>query len=350
MKFKNKSIIKLVFLLLIISMLYFIVNKNSNKSLRVLAEKQDILIGTSIASLPFLKDKEYRSVISREFNVVTIENDLKFARVHPQKETYNFLIPDLMVEYGIENNISIRGHTLVWHNQIPDWITQVQYSKDELKSILKSHIQTVVKRYKGKIYAWDVVNEAIDNDGNLRRNIWMNVIGPEYIELAFRWAHEADPNAQLYYNDYGNESINSKSDATYKLMKKLKANGVPIDGVGFQFHTSINTKHNYTEIKNNFSRFNKLGLKTEITELDVKVQNSPLSMERKLEEQAKVYSNLLEVCLKAEKCNTFITWGVTDKYTWIPMYTGNEDYPLLFTDDYKKKPSYDVIYNKLQND
>ncbi|MDF2013286.1 endo-1,4-beta-xylanase [Priestia megaterium] len=332
----------------LVSLFFLFKSFYEKNSLREISSKSNFNVGASVLASPFLEDEQYKNILKRDFNLITIENDLKFAKVHPQRDSYNFVIPDLMVKFAKENNMKVRGHTLVWHATLPDWLTDRKYSKEELTNILKNHIQTVVGHYKGKIYAWDVVNEAYNDDGTLRENIWLQTIGPEYIELAFRWAHEADPDALLFYNDYSNEEINKKSNAIFNMAKSLKEQGVPIDGVGFQMHSSITYKKNYEQIKENFKRYENIGLKTQITEMDVKIQHSNKPNQERLQDQAKMYSETLNACLASSSCNAFITWGVTDKYSWIPDYTGKEDAPLLFDTDYKPKPSYKAVYRALQ--
>lgn len=318
-------------------------------SLRKVASANDFLIGASVSSIPFLKDEKYRQVLKDEFNLLTIENDMKFAKIHPQRDTYNFVIPDLIIDFALENDMKVRGHTLVWHATLPDWIKDRKYSKEELTLILKDHIQTVVRHYKGKIYAWDVVNEAYNDDGTLRENIWLQTIGPQYIELAFKWAHEADPNALLFYNDYSNEEINVKSNAIFEMVRGLKERGVPIDGVGFQMHSSITYSKDYKKIKENFARYKEIGVEVQVTEMDVKIQHSNESYKKRLEQQADMYAKTLNVCLSSSNCNAFITWGILDKYSWIPGFTGNKDAPLLFDNEYKPKPSHESIYNELRS-
>lgn len=313
-----------------------------------MAEEKNFYIGTAVSSDPFLKDTDYKDILSKEFNSITIDNELKFARVHPQKETYNFQIPDLIIDYSKKNGMQVRGHSLVWHKQIPDWLTMQKYTRDELKEILKQHIYTVVDRYEETINVWDVVNEAYDENGILRHNIWRDTIGHEYIELAFIWAHQANPNAVLFYNDYDIEQINNKSNAIYEMYKRLLNKGIPVGGIGFQFHTSINVNLDYNSIEKNFKRFSDLGVKIHVTEMDVKIQNNKDALQNKLAKQSEVYSNILNLCLENENCNSFTTWGFTDKYSWIPAYTGNDDSPLLFTNEYVRKPSYNALYKDLE--
>ncbi|MEW4272108.1 endo-1,4-beta-xylanase [Priestia megaterium] len=317
-------------------------------SLRKVASEDGFLVGASVSSIPFLEDEKYRKILKDEFNLLTIENDMKFAKIHPQRDSYNFVIPDLIVEFALENDMKVRGHTLVWHATLPDWLTYKNYSKEELTIILKNHIQEVVGHYRGKIYAWDVVNEAYNDDGTLRENIWLKTIGPAYIELAFKWAHEADPNALLFYNDYSNEGINPKSNAIFEMVKNFKNKGIPVNGVGFQMHSSITYSKNYEKIIENFKRYRNIGVDVQITEMDVKVQHSHAPYDRRLEQQADMYSKTLNVCLLSSNCSAFVTWGVVDKYSWIPGFTGQKDAPLLFDNQYRSKPSYDALYKELE--
>lgn len=306
-------------------------------SLRELAIKNNILIGTAVTAEPLLKETQYRDVIKKEFSLVTLENELKFARIHPEKNVYNFFPADFIVEFAKENDLRVRGHTLVWDQQLPNWLIEIT-SRDELKQILKNHIQTTMQHYKGEIYAWDVVNEAFNDDGTLKDNIWLRIIGPEYIELAFSWAHEADPQALLFYNDFHNEGLNAKSQAIYQMAKKFKQKGIPIDGIGFQLHTSVKESLNYKDISENFYRFSKIGMECQVTEMDVSLESADASTEENLEKQANIYKRMSEVCLSSQNCSAFVTWGFTDKYSWIQKYK-----PLLFDNKFRKKPAYRAV-------
>ncbi|MDW8049331.1 MAG: endo-1,4-beta-xylanase, partial [Nitrososphaerota archaeon] len=232
-------------------------------SLRTLAEKCGIYIGAAVE--PDYLTMDYAETLKREFNMVTTENVLKFGPVHPQPTVYSFAGADRVIEFAEAHGMKVRGHTLVWHSQLPSWITAGRYTRDEWIQILRDHIMTVVGRYRGRIYAWDVVNEAIDDSGALRNTIWLQNIGPEYIELAFRWAHEADPNALLFYNDYGAEGLGVKSDAVYNLVKGLLEKGVPIHGVGLQMHISADSPPSPQSVAANIRRLNNLGLEVHIT-------------------------------------------------------------------------------------
>ena len=341
----------LIFLLIIspiVLAISFNINNEAEKGLRFLANENNILFGTSVAYNPLLMDRKYKDTVVNEFNTITIENSMKFSYIHPEIETYDFKKSDEIVQFALNNNLKIRGHTLVWHKQLPNWITKEKYSEDELKRILRGHIQTIVSHYKGKFYALDVVNEAFNEDGSLRENIWLKGIGPEYLELAFKWAHDADPDVPLFYNDYGNEVENDKSNAIYNMFKKLREKGVPITGIGFQMHTSIEHTLDYKAIEKNINRFNKLGLEVQITELDVKIPEAQKSKEESYFKQAEIYSKMLKMCLGINGCTAFTIWGVTDKYTWLEKDNTNYK-PLLFDENYRKKPSYKAIFNELKD-
>jgi len=240
--------------------------------LRSLAEAHGILIGAAVDAEKLKRDAQYAETLSREFNILTPENAMKFDSVHPSRNEYDFSEPDAIVSFARANDMKVRGHTLVWHEALPSWIREGDFTPEEWRDILREHILTEAKHYKGQIYAWDVVNEAVEEDGSLRDTVWLQGIGPEYLDLAFRWAHEADPEALLFYNDYGAEGLGSKSDAVYNLVKGLLERGVPIHGVGLQMHVSLEEPPNPQDVAANIKRLNDLGLEVHITEMDVRIR------------------------------------------------------------------------------
>ena len=312
--------------------------------LRYLADKNGILIGTCVSS-SHLTDRDYVETLIREFSVVTTENELKFEIVHPSPNTYVFEPADRIISLAEANGMRVRGHTLVWHAQLPPWIVNGNFTKEEWKKVLREHILTVVGRYRGRIWAWDVVNEAVDDTGSLRDTVWLKNIGPEYIELAFRWAHEADPGALLFYNDYGIEEVNAKSDAVYRLIKELLKRNVPIHGVGFQMHVSLDNPPNPQKVAENIKRFTDLGLQVHITEMDVRIKLP--ATEDELIRQAQVYKEILEVCLNSKNCTAFVMWGFTDKYSWIPYAFPGYGAALIFDENYLPKPAYYALWETL---
>jgi endo-1,4-beta-xylanase len=320
----------------------------SGPRLRELAETRDVQIGAAVAPGALRCEPAYGGVLGREFNIVTTENALKFGPVHPERERYDFRDADAIVDFAEENGMLVRGHTLVWHNQNPQWLEEGDWTRDELSDILREHITTVVSRYRGRIAAWDVVNEAIDEDGELRDTLWLRVIGPEYIAMAFRWAHEADPEARLYYNDYACEGLSCKSNAIYVMVQDLQEQDVPIHGVGLQMHVTVNDPPPPQDVQANLERLGELGLEVQITEMDVRIRGEPT--EKTLAQQAEVYGDMMDVCLKAGNCSAYVLWGFTDRHSWVPGFFSGWGSALIFDESYAPKPAYDTLREVLADD
>jgi endo-1,4-beta-xylanase len=323
--------------------------KSSPTSLRYLAEKRDFGIGAAVEMEPFENDANYRKVLAREFNILVPENQFKFEYVHPKTNGYDFSDADTLVDFAQANKMKVRGSPLVWHYSLPNWVEAGNYTRTQLLTILKKHIQTVVGRYRGKVYAWDVVNEVINRDGSLRDTIWLRNIGPEYIDLAFRWAHEADPDAKLFYSDYAAEELGQKSDGIYDMLRGLVQRGVPVNGLGFQSHLGLKYIPDVESVRKHIKRIGDLGLEVQFTELDVKIQEGTGSNEARLEAQANLYGDLLKLCTSSPNCSAFITWGFTDRYTWIQATTGLVEAPLIFDASYTPKPAYNTMQQILSS-
>lgn len=315
-------------------------------SLRSLAQVRGIWIGTAVAARPLHDDPLYAKMLAREFNILTLENAVKFGPVHPDKDRYNFRNADAIVDFAEAYGMQVRGHALVWDSQLPTWLTEGSWTREELIEILREHIMTVVRRYRGRVVAWDVVNEAVADDGSLRDTIWLRGIGPEYIEMAFRWAHEADQEALLFYNDYGAEGLGLKSDAVYTLVQDLLQRGVPIHGVGFQMHTGLDCYPKPQNVATNMKRLAALGLEVHITEMEVKIKE-PVT-EEGLARQAHVYRKMLEICLVAKNCKAFVMWGFTDRYSYIPHILPGLGAAHIFDEFYRPKPAYDALIEALK--
>ena len=298
-----------------------------------------------MAADPLRNEPEYAETLSREFNLVTPENSLKFGPVHPDRDRYAFGEADLIVDFAEDHRMQVRGHTLVWHNQLPAWLTEGDWAREELADVLHDHIVTVVGRYRGRVVAWDVVNEAVGDSGSLRDTIWLRVIGPEYVDLAFQWAHEADPDARLFYNDYGAEGLGPKSDAIYAMVESMVQRGVPIHGVGLQMHTSLGGCPDPGAVAANIERLAALGLEVHITEMDVRIPE-PVTPE-KLEAQARIYRDVLRVCVSARGCTAFVLWGFADCHSWIPDFFPGYGAGLIFDENYAPKPACDAIEDEL---
>ncbi|AEJ60991.1 glycoside hydrolase family 10 [Spirochaeta thermophila DSM 6578] len=310
--------------------------------LREDADALGIKIGLGIDDwfFGFEDAKTYAGIVKREFNIVTPGNSMKWDSLRPSKDDYNFEVADRIVDFALENGMVMHGHTLVWHSQLPKWLTLGSWSKEELERVLHDHITTVVTHYKGKVKVWDVVNEAFEENGDLRSSIWYSTIGPEYLEKAFRWAHETDPEAILIYNDYNIETINPKSDAVYAMVKDFLDRGVPIHGIGFQMHLTVGGL-DVLSFRRNMQRFADLGLKLYVTEMDVRLP-MPYTREH-LEKQAEIYRNVVRECLMQPAVEAIQVWGFTDKYSWIPSHFPGEGSALIFDEHYRPKPAYYAI-------
>lgn len=317
--------------------------------LRASADQREFHIGAAVAMSPFRTESTYFKTLQREFNIVVAENAFKWNAMRPTRTTFNFTDSDALVEFALANKMKIRGHTLVWHRQLPGWLTKGTFTRDEVIELLSEHINTFVGRYRGKIWAWDVVNEAIDDEtGDYRTtSFWYQHLGADYIKMAFEFAHQADPQARLYYNDYSIEGMDKKSDAVFNLIKNLKAQGVPIDGVGWQMH-QINGFRIQPEHQANAKRLAELGLEISMTEMDVRIP-LPTSPE-KFQQQALAYQDAVRFCLSEANCKALVTWGFSDKYSWIPStFTGTGD-ALIFDNQFQPKPAYFALKEILEQD
>jgi len=349
-----------------------------HQPLREAARVSGMLIGTAVRPAQ-LSEAAYSSTLAREFNMVEPEDALKWEVLHPGPESFDFSQADQIMDFAVRQDMKVRGHTLVWHRQNPKWLTEGKYTSAELSEILKNHIKTVVGHYRGKIFAWDVVNEAFDelHPGELRSTIWSDqpgiALAPSselralsnpapaepaprssqqsyaYIEQCFRWAHEADPQALLFYNEAEAETMNPKSDAIYAMVRDFRARGVPIDGVGLQMHIA-NLRADVASISANIKRFTDLGVQVHITEMDVAlpVNADGNARPEDLQQQADIYRQIAGVCLSHRGCTAIQTWGFTDKYSWIGSHSRHtQGDALLFDRNYRAKPAYEALRNSL---
>ncbi|MDG9716972.1 endo-1,4-beta-xylanase [Streptomyces sp. DH24] len=300
---------------------------------------------------PFTSDKEYRKILGRQFSSVSPENQMKWEFIHPERDRYDFAAADGIVEFAEKHGQVVRGHTLLWHSQNPAWLEKGGFSKEELRAILREHITTVVGRYAGRIQQWDVANEIFDGEGELRTqdNIWIRELGPGIVADVFRWVHEADPEAKLFFNDYGVESVNAKSDAYYALTRELLRQGVPVHGFSVQAHLS--TRYGFPgDLETNLRRFDALGLETAVTELDVRMDLPENGVPTQAQErkQADYYQRALSACLAVDGCNSFTIWGFTDKYSWVPVFFEGEGSATVMTDDFDRKPAFYALRDTLK--
>lgn len=336
------------------------------------ALKDKFLIGVALNTQQSSeRDKAGVHIVQQQFNSVVAENCMKSEVIHPQEDRYDFTLADQFVAFGERNKMAIIGHTLIWHSQLSAWFGVDKDGKNVspkvLKKQMKDHITSIVKRYKGRIKGWDVVNEAIEEDGSYRKNKFYEILGEEYIPLAFQYAHEADPKAELYYNDYSMANPKKRA-AVVKMVNDLKKRGVHIDAIGMQGHVGMQYPQ-ISEFEKSMLAFAGAGVKVMITELDLSVLPAPkqdigaeVTASFKYDKKMNPYPNgLPENVSKAwtERMNDFFclflkhkdfitrvtVWGVTDRDTWRndwPM-KGRTDYPLLFDRNHQPKPVVDMI-------
>jgi len=307
--------------------------------------------------------------VRTEYNLLTPGNAMKFAVIHPAADRYDFTDADAIVSFAASQGMGVRGHTLVWHNQVPKWVTSLLTAADYLncggistatrntvRTILHDHITTVAGRYHGQVLSWDVVSEAFDDavKPERRNTIWQCALGPTYIDSAFVWTRRADPTAKLFYHDYGAEGLGAKSDSVYNLAISLRSKGVPLDGVSLQMHTALSSSSaksfegpTATSVAQNMDRLIGIGVDVQITEMDIKLLNPTQAMR---ETQGHLFADMLGVCLARLKCTAFVTWGFTDLWTWdnpaFPTEAGWTE-PLPFDVNYHHKPAFDSLLARL---
>ncbi len=315
-------------------------------TLRNAAARRGLLVGAAVDSDALTTERDYADVLAREYNAVTPENVMKWMHIHPDRGRYDFTAADALVTFAQQHGMEVRGHTLVWHSYNPAWLEQGSWTRDEAIAELLNHISTVVGRYRGQVGQWDVVNEAIAHDGTLRDSVWLRTIGPDYIGLAFQFAHDADPAARLYYNDYSIEAPGAKQDAVFELVRSLRDGGAPIDGVGFQGHIESVTAPSEATLTASLGRFAQAGFAVAITELDVRV--SVPANETMLTRQAAVYQSVLAACLATPRCGAFVTWGFTDRHSWVPAFFKRRGEALPFDTQLQPKDAYRALVKELQ--
>jgi endo-1,4-beta-xylanase len=316
----------------------------TQRTLRELAQPIGLRIGTAVDMNALANDQTYRDTIAREFSSVTAENVMKWETLEPQQGVFNYGPADQLIAFAGQNRIAVRGHVLVWHNQNPSWVNEQAFTRDQLRDILREHIIETARHFKGKLYQWDVLNEALNEDGTLRDTIWLRNLGPGYVADVFRWAREGDRNVKLFYNDFNLEFFGPKSDAAYALVKQLLAQGVPVDGIGFQGHLGAQFGFD-TRVQENMQRFADLGLDISVTEADVRM---PLPTDVfKLQSQAQGYHSLLEPCLLTRGCDSFTVWGYTDKYSWVPGFFTGEGAADLLDENFQPKPALAAVQHDL---
>lgn len=306
-------------------------------------------LGASVNPRLLAENEAYRNIASNEFTSMTAENHMKMMLIHPAADRFDFSKGDEIVAFAAKTGKRMHGHTLVWHNQVPQWMKDFQGDQQAWEEMLKNHIQTVATHYKGKVSGWDVVNESFLDDGSLRPSIWADHI-PDYIAKSFQWAHEADPKATLFYNDYGQDGHPKKMQAILDLVADLKKRNIPIHGLGLQMHINVDSKR--AEIQDVISKSAQTGLAIHFSELDIAVnpKNNPdYAYEAGVQNElfAFVFKAYRAIPAKQQYGITF--WNISDKDSWLRGYFKRpKEYPLLFDDAYAKKPGYISLINALK--
>lgn len=308
--------------------------------LRDAAKARGMELGTAVRGDVLERNRAYRQTVAAQFSTVTPENEMKWSAIEPERGTFEFGPADDIVRRARDARQKVRGHTLVWHAQLPDWVREL--SADELRQATREHIRRTMRRYGDDVGVWDVVNEPVDDRGGLRGSVFMRRLGPGFIEDAFRTARAADRDAKLYLNEIGAEGINAKSNRMYEIVRGLKAGGVPIDGVGFQTHANLDGLPG--DFVQNMQRFKALGLDIAITEADVGI---PMPADAaKLEAQASIYRDIVRSC-RAVDCRSLTFWGFTDGRSWISETQAGMGAATLLDEELRPKPAFRAVQRAL---
>lgn len=361
----KKNGLLLVFLVIICSNLFngcIEFNDISNNKLYVdlnysdslnqsLYSASDNIIGVAVNIEYLRNNQKYRNIVAYHFNSITPGNAMKMGSLVPREGNYHWSDADLIVDFAEQIDAFVHGHVLVWHNQLPSWISSYSGTAMDWKNLLKTHIQTVVGRYKGRVQSWDVVNEAVLDEGSgYRDTIWKENIGVEYIADAFRWAHEVDPDAELFYNDYSLCANSKKLDFVINMTQSLIEEGVPIHGIGFQMHITDKWP-TIDEIQKSIEKIESLKLKLRITELDVSMnyEEKYTIFTNDLAQSQKVrFEEVISLSVKSPNLVGITFWGVSDADSWIPSFFNRLDWPLIFDENYQPKPAAEGCLNALQ--
>ncbi|KAA2250729.1 glycoside hydrolase [Solihabitans fulvus] len=302
-------------------------------TLAQLAEAKGRYFGTELTG-NMIHDSTITTLAATQFDMVTPGNEMKWDTTEPSNGSYNFGPGDGIVSFAQSHNIRVRGHNLVWHSQLPGWVSGLPQS--QVRGVMENHITTEATHYRGKVYAWDVVNEPFNEDGSLRQDVFYNAMGTGYIADAIRTAHAADPNTRLYLNDYNIEGENAKSDGMYNLVKSLVAQGVPIGGVGLESHFILGQIP--STMQANMARFAALGVDVAVTELDDRIQLPAGSAS--LQQQGSDYAAVVNDCLAVPRCVGVSQWGVGDADSWIPGTFSGYGAATMYDNNYQPKPAY----------
>ena len=317
----------------------------AEKNAHYYAKKQGLDFGFAVTSGDLLQHPNME-IVTENATMIVSENNMKSGNLRPNKRFWNWSDVDSLVNFAEQNSINVKFHTLFWHQQNPAFIQNLS-SKEEALAAMDEHISTIMERYKGRIKVYDVVNEMFEEDGSLRQTVWLDLIGPEYLEHALCKAHECDPNAKLYLNEYNNENLGySKSDAMFELVKDFRKRGIPVDGVGMQLHLDGTQKLDEEAVRANIRRYAEIGVDVSFSEIDVRIpSDNPASYEKSQED---IYCTLLKIALEEPNVKSYIMWGYSDNGSWIPRSFPTFGYALPFDYDRKPKPVYNAMLEVLK--
>jgi endo-1,4-beta-xylanase len=292
-------------------------------------------LGAAVNTVMLSAAPSYVHTLLGHYGSVTPEYEMEMSQLEPARGRFDFARADRIVTFAARHGLPVRGHTLVWDQMIPGWVTRTRWTRPQLLQVLHRYIQTVVSHYRGRVQEWDVINEPLNADGSLRSSIWERVIGPGYIALAFRWAHRANPRAALFVNEFGAEWNDAKERGLHRLVARLRRAHVPVSGVGFQAHLRLDAHPPQAEFTGVLRSFARLGVRLEVTELDVRA-DGPGPLAQRLSEEAAVYRGVAGACRAVRACSRVTTWGVTDAASWL----GASQRGLPFDSSYRAKPAW----------
>lgn len=310
-------------------------------------------VGAAISTKRLKNNTVYRNLVIQQFNSITAENAMKMSKLHPSAYVFRWKEADELVDFAMANNIRLHGHTLIWPTRYPKWVDAFQGDRAAWLKLYKTHIQTIVKHFKGKVKSWDVVNEAFTDGGNLKKSIWLDKIGPDYIALAFQYAHEADPEALLFFNDYGQQYGGKKMAAILAMVEDFKKRKVPIHGLGLQMHLLVRTSE--SKIRKGINASASSGLLVHISELEISVKHkmpSSFTLTDELaRQQAEKYRMVFEAFASIPKKQQFgiTTWNLGDKDAFRNSKIDNHDHPMMFDRNYQPKPAFKAVVEAMKS-
>lgn len=312
--------------------------------LRELASQAGLRIGTAVDDTALQREPGYREVLAQQFSSVTAENVMKWGALAAERGRYDFTAADRLVDFALGRGMRVRGHALVWWNQLPTWVRDGEWTRRTLRQEVRQHVRTTLEHFGERVPVWDAVNEPLDDRGRLRDDLLGRVLGDGWVEDVLRTARTYAPEAQLVLNETAADGLNAKSDGMYRLVRGLLARGVPLDGVGFQLHTNLDGVP--AGFRRNLERFAALGLDVEVTEADVALR-TPAS-ERAERAQARVYAQAVRDCRAVPRCRGFTVWGFTDRHSWIPGTQPGFGEATLLDAELRAKPAFRAVQRALR--